>query len=393
MSEKIHFFVTPHRCTAAILPFDLEERLKHWTSLRLKMVKQVPETFTRDEWAYLVAFLDEANLRKPFQESFGESVNGGELKPAALIRPRGLIGLWLPNNVSLLGPLTLLLASFSGSPLWVKVGSNAGDLTAAFVEYAIRNLPDGTLVEYLRQCVRIERFDRQDPRNSQMAAEAKVRVVFGSDQAVSAIHALPHPPNSVEISFGNHRSEAWVEKDALTDERLTSLIRVFAIYGQAGCTSPRRVVVLDGSDADTLAVQESLLRLWPKVERTDVPMHKASQNIMERQLASAQGWRANSAPRNGAMVASGRIGLPEPTGLMSLPVVSASLGEAAASLPSNIQTIGHCLRDPHDPRWLDLIARTPVKRFVPIEAMHHFGPVWDGGNYWRQFFEEVELQS
>jgi hypothetical protein len=393
MSEKLHFFATPHRCTAAILPFDLEERLKHWTSLRRKMVKHVHENFTRDEWAYLVAFLDEANLRKPFQESFGESVNGGQTQPAALLRPRGRIGIWLPNNVSLLGPLTLLLASFSGNPLWVKVGSSSGDLTAAFVDYAIQNLPDGTLADYLRQCVRIERFDRQDPRNRQMAAEAKVRVVFGSDQAVSAIHALPHPPNSIGISFGNHRSEAWVEKEALTDESLANLIRVFAIYGQAGCTSPRRVVVLDGSDEDALALQKSLVRLWPKAVRADVPMHNASQNIMELQLALAQGWHANSAPRNGAMVAAGRIGLPEPTGLMSLSVVSASLNEAVATLPTNIQTIGHCLHNPHDPRWLDLIARTPAKRFVPIEAMHHFGPVWDGGNYWRQFFEEVELQS
>jgi hypothetical protein len=73
-------------------------------------------------------------------------------------------------------------------------------------------------------------------------------------------------------------------------------------------------------------------------------------------------------------------------------VVFASIEEATASLPSNIQTIGHCVRQPHDPRWLERIARTPAKRFVPIEAMHHFGPVWDGGNYWRQFFEEVGLQ-
>ncbi len=392
MSEKLHFFATPHRCTAAVLPFDLEEWLQHWADLRRKMVKQVPEPFTRDEWAYLAAFLDEANLRKPFLESFGEIISGGDARPAALIRPRGLIGIWLPNNVSLLGPLTLILASFSGAPLWVKVGSSAADLTAAFVDYAIKNLPDGMLADYLRQQVRIERFDRQDARNGQMAAEAKVRVVFGSDAAVSAVHALPHPPDSVAVSFGNHCSEAWVEKEALTDDRVTTLIRVFAIYGRAGCTSPRRVVVLGGSSDDARALQEWLVRLWPKAVRTDVPMHVAAANIMELQLALAQGWQATSVPRNGGVLAAGKIGLPELTGLMSLPVISASIEEAAASLPPNIQTIGHCLRQPHNPQWLDLIARTPAKRFVPIEAMHHFGPVWDGGNYWRQFFEEVGLQ-
>jgi hypothetical protein len=294
--------------------------------------------------------------------------------------------------VSLLGPLTLILASLSGAPLRVKVGSNAADLTAAFVDYAIRNLPDGPLVDYLRQQVRIERFDRLDLRNGKMAAEAKVRVVFGSDEAVNAIHSLPHPPDSVAVSFGNHRSEAWVEKEALTDERAMNLIRVFAIYGQAGCTSPRRVVVLGGSSEDARAVRELLVQLWPKAVRADVPMHVAAANIMELQLALAQGWQAAAVPRHGGVVSTGRIGLPEPTGLMSVPIVPASLEEAIASLPSNIQTIGHCLCQPQDRRWLERIARTPAKRFVPIEAMHHFGPVWDGGNYWRQFFEEVSLQ-
>ena len=354
---------------------------------------QVPEAFTRDEWAYLVAFLDEASLRKPFWESFGDAKADGQAPLDALLRPRGLTGIWLPNNVSLLGPLTLILASFSGAPLWIKVGSNAADLTAAFVDFALKHLPDGELAEYLRVQVRIDRFDRQDPRNGEMAAAAQVRIAFGTDAAVSAIHSLPHPANSIAVSFGNHRSKVWVQKEALTDDRLTALIRVFSIYGQAGCTSPRRVVVLDGSRADAREVQERLVCAWPKVVRADSPMHVAAANVMERQLALAQGWQAIAVERNRAVVVAGEPGLPEPAGLMTLAVVNASIAEAAASLPPNIQTIGYIVREPRAQQWLELIARTAAKRFVPVEAMHHFGPVWDGGNFWRQLFEEVDLQS
>jgi len=393
MFDQLHFFASPRRNIAVVLPYDLEERLRQWTALRRKMVVQVPEAFTRDEWAYLVAFLDEANLRKPFRESFGDAEADGQAPLGALLRPRGLTGIWLPNNVSLLGPLTLILVSFAGAPLWVKVGSNAMDLTAAFVSFALQHLPAGELAEYLRGQVRIDRFDRQDPRNGEMAAAAKVRIVFGTDAAVSAIHLLPHPANSIAISFGNHRSEVWVQKEALTDDRLTALIRVFSIYGQAGCTSPRRVVVLDGSGADAREVQERLVGGWPKVVRADSPMHVAVANVMERQLALAQGWQAVVVQRNRAVVAAGELGLREPAGLMTLAVVNASIAEGAASLPPNIQTIGHIVREPHAPQWLELIARTAAKRFVPVEAMHHFGPVWDGGNFWRQLFEEVCLQS
>src|SRR5665811_640883 len=96
-------------------------------------------------------------------------------------------------------------------------------------------------------------------------------------------------------------SEAWVELEALSDEDALTLIRVFAIYGRAGCTSPRRVVVLGGSREDACSLQQRLAGLWPKAIRSDVPMHLASMNVMECQLARAQGWQAETTPRNAAM--------------------------------------------------------------------------------------------
>jgi hypothetical protein len=39
------------------------------------------------------------------------------------------------------------------------------------------------------------------------------------------------------------------------------------------------------------------------------------------------------------------------------------------------------------------MARARVKRFVPLSAMHHFGPVWDGYDYLLQLFECMELQA
>ena len=392
MSENLHFFAAPHRCTVAALPFNLAERLEHWGALRREMVRQVSKAFTRDEWAYLASFLDQSTLRRPFLHTFGEEVKGADVRPDVLVRPRGTIAIWLPNTVSLLGPLTLILASLSGAPLWIKTGSRAEDLAAAFLDYARQHLPGGALARYLGEQVRIERIDRHSPINGQMAAAAKVRVVFGSDAAVAAIHQLPHPADSVAISFGDHCSEAWVELEALSDEDAMVLIRVFAIYGRAGCTSPRRVVVLGGSREDARALQQRLAQLWPKAVRSDVPMHLASMNIKECQLARAQGWEAGTTLRNAAVLVAGAPGLVESSGLMSLAAVPFTAAEAAAALPPNIQTIGHCLRDPQDPAWLELLARSAVKRFVPLSAMHHFGPVWDGSNYWSQFFEEVVLR-
>jgi hypothetical protein len=349
--------------------FDVEELLARWRTVQRAMTRERPEAFTRDEWAYLIAFLDERQLRAPFDELRASG---------RIIVPRGPIAVWLPNNVSLLGPLTLILLSLTGNPIRVKAGSRADDLASAFVAYA-RNIAD------VFEGVTVEQFDRTDPRNAAMAAEAKVRIAFGGDEAACAIDALPHPLDSVGFYFADRTSEAWIEKP--DDETLRTLAKVFAIYGTAGCTSPRRVVVLDG---DARAVRDRLAALWPTTR--DVAMHHASQNAMARQWAAALGWDAITAPRNAAALAAGDASLPLPQSLFLLPIVSASEEEALATLPPNIQTLGHALSPERRDALLPRLAQTAVTRVVPLGAMHHFGHVWDGWEFWRAAFKVIEVQ-
>ena len=108
-------------------------------------------------------------------------------------------------------------------------------------------------------------------------------------------------------------------------------------------------------------------------------------------MAAALGWDAVLAPAHAAVLATGAHDLEEFEAPMGLPVVAASLDEAVDTLPANIQTIGHAVSDPGEARWLSLLARLAAKRFVPLARMHHFGPVWDGTDFWHQCFEEVEV--
>jgi hypothetical protein len=239
--------------------------------------------------------------------------------------------------------------------------------------------------------VLLEQFDRDDPRNAGMAAHAAVRVMFGSDEGIAAIDALPHAPGSIPVAFSDRRSEAWLEQSRLDDETLGVLIKVFAIYGRAGCTSPSRVVLLDGARDQAAQLRDRLLALWPKVIRDDVPMHTASENVMARQWAAALGWDAALAPRNAAVAAVGTCALPPFDALLAMPIVPATVSEAVATMPANIQTVGHALARPNDPCWLNVLAASPVKRFVPLGQMHHFGALWDGYSFWEQMFECVEV--
>jgi len=379
--------------SAVALPFDLDQRLASWAALRPAMARQLPAAFSRDEWAYLISFLAPDNLMRPFEQTFGQPLAEGADTAAvdALFRPRREVAVWLPNNVSLLGPLVLVLVSLTGARITMKAGSRADDLCQAFLSYARQHLPAGDLKNHLHEEAQVRVFDRHDPANATLSAAADVRIVFGSDEAVAAIAALPHPAGSVLVPFGDHQSEAWAEVAALDDTQLQTLAKVFAIYGTAGCTSPRRLRLIDADLPQALTVRDRLAALWPSANRQDVPMHVASQNIAARQVAAAQGWEATLTPRHAAMLAVGSDDLPAPIGLTSLCIVPTDRAALQAQLPANLQTVGHALRDARHPHWLAMLANSPVKRFVPLAQMHHFGAVWDGSNFWRNLFEQVDV--
>jgi len=383
MFKELHKF----GANAVALPFSLDERIANWEALRREMVRGVAEAFTRDEWAYMVGFLDPVHLREVFTRTFGPQ-NGARIQ--SLWRPRGGNAIWLPNNVSLLGPLVLILASFTGQSIRVKVGSRSDELCGSFVEYCLAKLPDNELKEYLGTSISIEAFDRNDPRNAEMAAGASVRIAFGSDQAVAAVHALPHPVDSVGISFGNKRSEAWVDAKSLDDTQVDILLKIFAIYGQAGCTSPRRVVLLGSTHEQAVELRERMLQRWPVAIKRKPAMHVASSNFMNFQWNSARGWNCKLSSGNGAVLGVGSLAQGEMQGQMSLPITWGTIPEAIEHLPKNIQTLGYISDTPES--LLASLVSTRIQRFVPVNQMHHFGPVWDGVNFWANLFEEVQVE-
>ena len=340
-----------------------------------------------------MSFLDTTHLNQPFKECFGETVPAGAGPVVRLFRPRGRIALWLPNNVSLLGPLTLILVSLTGQPLRIKAGSQSNNLTKDFLDFASFRLSDCALKRYLADSVICETFDRHHIGNAEMAEEAQVRIVFGSNEAAREIHSLPHPLESVGFSFVDRRSEVWLEEESLSDELFTTLLKIFAIYGQAGCTSPRRVVLLGGDTSNALALRDRLVELWPTVLPGLPAMNVGSENTMARQWAVALGWDARIAGSNAGVIAVGEPDLLVIDSGMFLGVSSATPEQAERTLPDNIQTLGYASQEPNHIRWLELVARNRIKRLVGLDEMHHFGPLWDGSEFWRQLFEAVEISS
>lgn len=340
-----------------------------WSELRGVMIRERPEEITRDEWAYLIQFLAAESLQGFIGEGPG----------------RERVTIVLPNNVSLLGPLVLVVATLGARVVHVKLGSRGDDVVSPFLAFARRHASPA-LADVLHEVERA-RLERDDPRLAAWLAGADVRIAFGSDAAVAAVAALPHRAGSRFLGFGDMYSEAWVDAAAAEDDAaVDTLIKVFAIYGQAGCTSPRRTVVIGGSAADAARWRERLAARWPEVTRAPVAMHLASQNLKHAQLARHAGADATLAPGHAAVLAIAPRALRVPAGPLTLVLSAATPDEAVAALPANIQTIGLAMTGPTEARVRAALAASAVKRIVALGRMHHFEPIWDGQSLPEAFF-------
>lgn len=367
------------------LPFDLDEFMADAGAARSALVRRVPPQFTRNEWAYLMTALAPSQILASMETAFGRRIHDtdGEVRWDAV--PRGDVAIWSPGNVSLLAPLIMLAAVASGNRVRLKGTPRAQDLSGAFLD-SVRSTPGAERLASRLTAVEHAVFDRHDPRSRSWAADADVRVVFGSDEAARAIHGLPHPLESVGFSFTDRRSEAWIEPSAVDDSVLRDLAAVFAIYGQAGCTSPSRVVLIGGNRDEARRFRDRLADAWPTAVRDDVEMHTASQVTRASQWAHAAGWDVVATPRNSGALAVGEPALARQGSGQILWITWATRAEAAASAPANLQTIGHAVIDSSDIAWRIALTETAVRRWVPLRQMHHFGWTWDGEDWWRRLF-------
>jgi len=388
MSEHhVHLVDGPTGVRAVLLPGPLDEGIAQWSGLRSAMIRQLPDGFRREEWAFVIQFLAAANLRAMFERSFGVATDHGH--PTVVHRSRGAVGVWLPGNVSLLGPLVAVLLSLAGAPVRMKAPSAGDDLTSAFRRFALEHLGEGW-VRYGLAAMAIDSFDRTDPRSVEMARESMVRVVFGGDDAVTAIDGLDHPLGSMTVAFADRASEAWVQRGTEVDAPVVAaLASVRAVYGQAGCTSPRRVVVIDGTEQDAAALSRALGAAWPVGDEPQ--MHQATASVASLQLALAAGCSAERLADGRAVLAVG----PPDTELAAaadvLLVTAADEPRARGTAPANLQTVGIAAGDRWSPDLVALTASTSVSRVVPVAQMHHFGSLWDGYDLLRCLFEDVEV--
>ena len=235
---------------------------------------------------------------------------------------------------------------------------------------------------------------------------AHARVIWGGDDTVTSIRAIPSPAGLKDISFPNRFS--WCALNAfavrnLSDNALYELVTHFYndsyLFDQRACSSPQIIAWV----GETAVCDGAYARFMPKLQEilNKRGYHSDPSHTMEKlTMASvASLWATNSrldrhspelmslcAPYNAQMRAY-HCG-----GGFFYTVTLASLTELSDFAAANDQTLSH-FGFSYDELTaaLEAIQGRGFDRFVPVGQALAFEPIWDGMNLLSEFTRLVRL--
>ncbi|MEL6682527.1 MAG: acyl-CoA reductase, partial [Pseudomonadota bacterium] len=180
---------------------------------------------------------------------------------------RGVALHFAPGNVDTIFLYSALLAILTGNRNVVRVSSRPSPQIDLLVEVLNTVLADPAHHAVADRLL-IVKYDHDDAITAALSGLCDLRVIWGGDQTVQTIRALPLPPRARDVSFPNRWSLAALSAEAVLACDTADLAKLgtdFANdaywFGQMACSSPRMALWV-GPAADCLA---AAARFWPAV--------------------------------------------------------------------------------------------------------------------------------
>ena len=325
-----------------------------------------------------------------------------------LLRPRGLVFHVPPANVDTIFMYSWLLALLVGNANLIRLSSRESP-QVELVCAKLGALLEEPRFERLRRQVAIVRYGHDDAISTRISLAADLRVVWGGDATVSAMHALPLHPAARELAFGDKFSfsaiaaEPYLASDAAQQRKLAERFFNDAMwFDQAGCSSPR-LVVFTGEPSSCARAKERFFSALDGVIR-------AREHAVELGHALGKLLFTFQAALDGRIAAQARLS--NELSVLELPSLAqfdrsahpgaglffvASVPELAAIAPfvtRRDQTLGHFgfARE----ELVDLVERLEgrgLDRLVPLGEALTFNRFWDGYDLLQEFTRRVYLQT
>jgi hypothetical protein len=318
---------------------------------------------------------------------------------------RGMAFHITPSNIPINFAFSLVFGMLSGNSNVVRVPAKPWP-QADLVCGAINSLLDKPEFSKLKARTAMVRYGRDDEVTRNFSGACDARIVWGGDEAISALRNIPIRPRAVEVMFADRYSFCVIDERAvmgLEDTAMARLANNFYndtyLVDQNACSSPSLVVWL-GGDGRNLEARE---RFWRAVELRAGKYDLAPIHAMDKYVLLCDCLTRNdnieSVVRHGNLIY--RIKLALLDGVEDLrgkfgvffEYEADSIGAIAPHVTSKWQTLTYFGVDnavlssfvtDNLPRGID--------RIVPVGSALDIGVIWDGFDIIRTLSRVVDIK-
>jgi len=194
--------------------------------------------------------------------------------PAApvLVQPRGLVFHIAPANVETMFVYSWLFSALVGNRNLIRISSSAPE--AALLICRVFGEVLAGAPENVQRSVAIVQYEHEEDLTRFFSEACNVRVIWGGNETVRAVRAIPLAPRATEVVFADRYSFAILQAasyNALDPEAQASLAAKFFNdtfwFDQMACSSPRLVVWQGAPEATVAAASSFYAELERVIER------------------------------------------------------------------------------------------------------------------------------
>lgn len=359
-------------------------------SSRLRRDRRVQES---PAIAALAFWIRPASLRR-LQSDF-ETLTAAT--PDVVRVPQGTIFHLPPTNVDTLFVYSWLLAALTGNANVIRLSPNAVDGTALLLGHIGQTLADHPAA---RDTTAIVSYGHDAEITGELS-RADVRVIWGGDDTVAAIRAIPAAPWTADLCFPDRYSFAVIDADqviALDEAGLSDLTHRFFNdafwFDQLGCASPRLIVWFGSDESAHRASQTFRNSLRQQVDTRDAQPPGASAVLAKlvhaADTAAGGSVRAIDWSHGSVTVAELRsldnLLRDSPGGGLFYETTVDRLDAVAPFVTRKDQTLVHFgLADDQVKALAAAVGSRGIDRLVPVGEALTFGRFWDGHDLLSEF--------
>ena len=351
--------------------------------LKLPQIREAPELVALAFW------LRRANLTS-IAQGFLKTVGTNEL-----VKPWGVAFHVAPSNVDTIFMYSWALSMLAGNINIVRISQKQSSQLDMLLG-VVRGLMSETPWKALSERNVVLTYPRSEEANRYLSARADVRIVWGGDETVKTLRALPAKPRTKEISFADKVSATAINAERYLEfEKAAAAIVAKSFYNDAyqfdqlACSSPHFVYFV-GSDSACLTASQ---RFW---------------SLLAEHLESAKHEGQISTASDKFVAACEILGLVEgvslaPTGRRDAPTVVrvpirsvkdcrrrvaggffvesfiGAISDLSTVVTPGDQTLSYAGFSRDEMRIAaETLCTNGVDRIIPVGQALDFGPVWDG---------------